>query len=345
MKTGNQKSDMADKTLADLLREIDRTNHQFGAQRSAAAEIVRFFEMEAYAITVEMLHGIDEQFRAFLLRKWKIKSARTYVSHLRRLVREAVALGWTEPLPKWPPEWALVLSALEHTRGQGTLIKYAVGSGITPKTLSDDDLTRLREQIIKAGRTDPYAKEVISAFKAAIREAKLQTAFPLLSLEHAGGGTPLDQLPEGLKANVLHFLAWRMEYSRRDLKQLRPISTNRLWLTISRLYGYRVDVRGLPAVDSLKDLLSEDLVTEYVEWKKKRVDGDPFYAEMRFFYASIKHYPPLKGYDLKWFPEACKLIQHTEQSKKEERKERRQIRFDKLQLIVTKLAMSFNHNL
>ena len=127
MIAGDHDLDTETRTLSDLLSELQRSHRQFGAQGAAAAEISRFFEKPIDAIPIQMLHGIDIQFRTFLLgRGWKIKSARTYVAHLRRLVSEAVLLGWTQPIPEWPAEWALVLSAIERTKGITWIVKDAV---------------------------------------------------------------------------------------------------------------------------------------------------------------------------------------------------------------------------
>ena len=187
---------------------------------------------------------------------------------------------------------------LGHRKNQGItwIVKYAVENRIGPELLSNDDLTRLHDQIIEAGKTPLYAKLVTVAFKSAIRRAGLQSAFPSLSLGLSTYGIPLSEFPTALHADTIRLLDWRQqdraEGRPRTLKKLQPLAAHHLELIISHIYGYSKTVLGLPEVNSLKELLRKDLVENYVRWnRKRRIDGDSFRKKMNFLYASIKHFP------------------------------------------------------
>ena len=317
MNASTYKSGTEPRTVADLLLELQNSDRGFRMQKYAANEIARFFKMQINAIRLEMLQGIDEEFRAYLLGKgWEVKSARGFVSHLRRFVREAVALGWILPTPKWSPEWARVLSVLKRTKGLGSLIKYVVGNRINPEALSNEDLAGFHDEMIAARKTPEYVKEVISSFKDAIRGADLQTEFPCLAFQTFRYGTRLDELPEDLRADLLRLLDLRQlapEDDEKDrpkkLKQLRKISADTLGRTISQIHGYSVDVLGLPEVSSVKELLREDLVIKYIRWNVnvRELDGDAFYARMQLLYANVKHYSQFADINPTWFIEASSI--------------------------------------
>ena len=164
----------------------------------------------------------------------------------------------------------------------------------------------------------------------------------------------MDELPEDLRADLLRLLDLRQlapEDDEKDrpkkLKQLRKISADTLGRTISQIHGYSVDVLGLPEVSSVKELLREDLVIKYIRWNVnvRELDGDAFYARMQLLYANVKHYSQFADINPTWFDRGLKYIPRTDKKTAYKRRERREISFDQLERLVSKLEMRFNHNI
>jgi hypothetical protein len=312
--------------------------------RTSAAHFAEFVGVPPQEIDIAMLVNRKDVFRAYLKeRRYQKNSIRTFVNFTSRLVRKAEEFGWQLPLVLIPECWA-EMHALARIKSCRKIIMYAISLGRTPGKLTDPDLKQFCSSQHELGVGFDRANEWLSYFRRWIRKQGWVERFPSLhSLKILPKyGLPKRAWPEALRKEVDELLRWKQaEFAagRPRKQKISPPTAIRLEGLIERLAGYAVNLEGRrPA--TLADLLREDLVTSFVEWRinERRADGRSLRTALSSLHAAVRHYPKFKSIDVLWFPSLLGTIPVRSESEALERKAVRVLPYTTLKLIPCQIS-------
>jgi hypothetical protein len=300
------------RTIQELLEcvECEPASRQLQSMmRSTANHIAQCFGRPLDAIQVtELAHALP-QLRAFLTeRRFKRNSIRSYLNYVRILLRKAHDFGWVGIDPDVEAAWAPVLGAipsqnwLSKTR---SIVRYAIQRNVKPSAFGESELESWSEWMLKQGRKRSYVRSLSGNFRSFVFRNGFPTA---LNDIYAEGGVvfriAFENLPEPLRSEVTQLLDWKVaEFSRGrpERNRHRPVTAKNFRDLLCRIVGFLERVQR-KRVASLKELLTEDNLRDFVEWSinKRKVKGYYFISWFGMLYSSVRMYPGLKGTDFSW---------------------------------------------
>jgi len=139
-------------------------------------------------------------------------------------------------------------------------------------------------------------------------------------------------MPEPLRTQVRSLLKWKTDrYSkgRPQHGRLRPVSAVQLENWIGRLFGFVRNVAQRTDISSLTYLLTEDIVTSFVEWAiNVRNLSRTSLMKLSLIYAAVRHHPDYKNMDWQWFHELFSTLPDDPESARLERKTSKMLPYD-----------------
>lgn len=328
-------------TLQELLdaiqrREPERT-HLLSMLNSTVAHIEQVLVQRANKIAIRQLLEIKPALQRHLReRGFRRNSVRSYTNYLRILLNKAKSLGWSESSPELEAAWADVRRATSKKTGCSGIVRYAIRHGKAPADFAEADLTAWREAAIRDGRQGGYTTDVKNRFKKAVYDARLAATLPGLAFccrERKYYGIPVSRLPEPLRTEILNLLEWKtapFSLGRPRRAKTRPISAKQLRWVLGHIAGFVIRIKG-GTVNSLKELLSREVVTGFAEWllNQRKVRGRTVYNELGRI-CGLRSYPPLASLDFSWLLKLMAQLPVEDYSDVKERKQRRWVSFDEL---------------
>jgi len=345
-------------TVCDLLAALSGDN-QIRMLRTTAGHISDCLNIPLDQLTIDALVGLAPKFTTYLVgRRHARNSIRSYCNYAGLLLRRARELGWT---PKQPPQaseaWAPITAAVAEIPGARGIPCFATNIGKIPSTLTDDDLNNWRKMMLAQKRGYHYVDRVVRDFRRQLARAGLASNLPQVSNWKPATANryfiPLNDFPPSLRQEVLNLLTWKQApYARGRLpkSRLRPVSARNLESSITRLYGFVVNILPhLPepttkvdpaAIRTLPDLVTPDSVSAFIDWSLnvRKLKGRSVDVKLGVLCAALKEHPRYSGRDFAWLNELIRGIPAEPESQRRERKELKYLPYDVVADIPRRIA-------
>jgi hypothetical protein len=326
-------------TLADLLDAIRKSegdaSHVVKMLSATAAHLAIHLGQPPDKIEIRQLLAVRPGLRLHLKeRGFKRNSIRSYCNYVRIFLQKAEGLGWTECAPPLLSAWQEIRQAVAKTHGCIRIVEYAIRSGKNPESFAEADLDDWGQTAVRDGRTCEYISRVKCRFRRRIFDAGLSSRIPgLLVPVNTGYGIPISQLPPRLRDEIGNLVRWKTaEFApgRPSKAKIRPVTATVLTAWIYRIAGFGLRIKG-QRVSSLEELLSEQSVSEFVEWalNQREVTSRSVKTDLCRL-RGLRAYPALAACDFSWVLKLIAQLPQDCESKGRERKEANRVPFDKV---------------
>jgi excisionase family DNA binding protein len=321
--------------LGDLLRLLPKRPGGGGngaAIHSAAAKFLIFSGSSAEATPIHLLETERERFVDFLKsRHHTPETVRSYTYCINLLLRAARDHGWETPPQILPPDWVAVM-ALTRQKEVQSIIRFAAQCNKGPSTFSEDDLREWCQARIQAGRSLSSCKGNMTLFRSLMSLPVLSHLHPLIQKAPVHYGTPVRKMHEALRREIedlLSYLSDELEFDRPG-EALRKATVDGRRGILERLVGFVENIQGCPRVEALSNVLTKEIITQYIKWatKERGVLGESMFTGFSGIHASISKHPKYVHLDLGWLPAALRKLPRVTQSEIDRRKEKRCISFE-----------------
>jgi len=196
-----------------------------------------------------------------------------HVSYMFKMLRYAHQLGWTcesyERQLECDKAWEPVLVALRgDTEGCCTIVKEAKKQQKVPSLIGEKFLADWRKS--NPGRTSQSTQEVEGRFRSKMRQAGLESLFPLLDLsKRLPGQIAVD--PASMSATVLseidravHLKTGEIVRGRPGKERVKPNTGKQIRCILMELCGHAMVVLGLTII-SLADFFTVEVITNFID--------------------------------------------------------------------------------
>ncbi len=317
---------------------------------TTARHLAAFAGQPLERLPIEALLDIGPEFSLYLAEhRYADNSIRTYCRYAQVLLRTARELGWKPDSQPINDCWKPVLDALAKVPGATKgVVRYAMRQGVSPDEFSEAHLSAWEEWMKRRGRTHLTVRYLKSRFRKVIVDRNLEFLLPRLNCHPHGADYKIstDDMPEPLRTQVRSLLKWKTDKWSKGRPQhgrLRPVSAVQLENWIGRLYGYAHAIAKLPDINSLADLLTEDVVSSFVEWAiNVRNLSRTSLMKLSLIYAAVRHYPHYKSLDWQWFSHLFSTLPEDPESERLERKARRMIPYDVLVAVPDRIRLDMS---
>lgn len=301
----------APQTLLDLLNRLaEKGVPNLPGLRSKASLLAELLQKPAAQIMIDDVNLLRTSLRPQLaLRRLAENSIRTYVNEIGVLLKYAAAMGWV-PDTALPPAWSNVVKRCKEAKCEA-LCRYLARKRKSPKHVTAEDVEAWIAEYVAMGKAWSTARGNASAFWKVLFECGQISALPPLLRE--GFGISLENFPGPLGAEVAELLRWKQAHyvpHRPKRGRLRAESAGNLKRSFSELLGYAVNVRGMTTINSLADLVTPEIIGEYIEWgiNDRKVRGQSLHARLVVIKAALGQHPRYKDLDLSWLHETIESI-------------------------------------
>jgi integrase len=324
-------------SIGDLLHAISSSATRPDSMLITTARHLAAFAGEPLEkLPIETLIDVGPEFSLYLAQhRYADNSIRTYRRYAQLLLRTARELGWqpdSQPINDcWKPVLDVLATVPAATKG---VVRYAVRQRISPTEFSDAHLSAWGEWMKRRGRTHLTARKLKSRFRKVVVDSGLEHLLPRLNCRSHGVDYKIntDDMPEPPRTQVRSLLKWKTDrYSkgRPQHGRLRPVSAVQLENWIGRLLGFARNVAQRTDISSLTDLLTEDIVTSFVEWAiNVRNLSRTSLMKLSLIYAAVRHHPDYKNMDWQWFHELFSTLPDDPESARLERKTSKMLPYD-----------------
>jgi len=324
-------------TVGDLLHAIAGSNTKpDGMLLTTARHLPAFHGKSIDTLPIEVLQDATSAFALYLReRRYKRNSVRTYCHNLRVLLGEARRLGWVPNNQPISDAWRPVWEAVSNTSGvTKDIVRYAISQRISPADFSDRNLAEWREWAKKRGWRHGTGMKMSSRFRKVVIDNGLQPLLPHLNClpSKSRYGIAIEDMPDPLKSEIVALLRWktdRFAKGRPQRARLRAVSAAQLQVTFGQLYGFAAKIAGRTDITSLVQLVTEDVVTSFVEWglNVRRV-SPTVYKKLASLFAAIRHHPRYNKLDWKWFSDLFLSLPEESESDGQRRKSEKMLPYD-----------------
>ncbi len=337
-------------SLQDLLVAIASTTitkPKLGMLRVVANEIASFKGTPLDSVPIEVLSTLGLEFKIHLqMHHPNRNTVRTYFHRAHVLLTTAKEFGLVQLQPALLAEWEPVRRAMTMVGGTLNIIRYAISIERAPRDFSLADLRCWRELMQHQSRSYDYVDKEQSRFRGAMAKCGLTQNLSDVYQYRGRYGTPLSQLPDALRAEIVAVMTWkqaRFARGRRRGSCHRAVSAKKLTEFICRMYGFAAGVQKLPGITSLTDLVTEEIVTGFVAWylNERQRKTHPLRSNLGLLAAAMKQYPAFKGHDFSWLDDLVKNLEEdeTEEEERQQRKSRQAVPYDVLAEVPGKIRL------
>lgn len=301
------------KTLAELLKLLDNSSSsQLPMLRSTSAKIALYLGKPVAEVTLDSIYASREGFRPYLQEnKYKESSIRAYVNYVRILLKEATDRGW-RPLMSISSDWQMVLRLASKAECLA-IAKFLSQKRQTPSDVTAEDTQNWLEYRVQQGIKYACAKIYVNRIWRILVKCGYTANAPKVYRNRERYGVPLSQFPPELKREVLELLRWKCadyEPGRPKDAKIRKVSALRLEHTFRLLYGYVVHIRKEKSIDSLADLLQQQIIDDYVSWfiNERKNEGTPLVTRLSMILAVVSKHADYHSRDWNWFKQIIDSI-------------------------------------
>ena len=294
------------KTVADMI-ELWAANppSEIAMLRTTCARLADYHAVPITELTIDAVDAARQGFRAFLKsRTYEENSIRTYVNHVRLLIKYAIAAGW-EPGKTASPAWGPVLQLAKEQLCLD-LARYLTTIRKHPREVTFEDVDEWMRLTVQRGVKQYTASKKRSSMWRILRNCGFATKLPTYLLREENYGIPIRDFPEDLRKEVTELLEWKQAdyvWERPNDAHHRPPTAKRLAYGIRGLYGYAVRIAGMGQISSLPDLVQRHIIGGFAQWciNTRGVKGQTLQRNLRLLHAAMRQHPTYKGLDLSWF--------------------------------------------
>jgi hypothetical protein len=342
-------------TLQDLFEALKRSDPEesqlIAMLGATVAHIAIHLGEPPNRIAILKLLDIKPGLQAYLREKgFKRNSIRSYTNYLRILLQRARELGWSESSPELAAAWENIYGRMQGSNAGGSraILRYALRNGKGPADFTEADLNQWAEQALSEGRTRGYVRSIKGRFKKCVFDDGLDSELPGLHPPKARliYGVEMSRLPPALGKQIGELLRWktaRFAPKRGARCKQRPISALRLRGFLCGAFGCLTNIKGR-RVQSLQELLSEESVTQYVQWAldERGLLG----STLKTFLATIHGlagYPALNGQDFSWVRSLTAQLPRDPENRTKDRKESRWVSYSVLAQVPEQIRHDARH--
>ena len=303
--------------------------------RSTANKIGQFLGQPWSGIPIEVLTDRRDDFAHYLtVGKYQKNSKRSYLNYVRILVEEARKLGWTPAHTGIPDAWTGVPGVGPKPKHLA-LVRFLVGRGLSPTDVREEDLAAWIKLKVDRGSSFRAGAHETTWLRRTLVRSGIDHKLDCKKARKPNKGIPLRNFPTSLREEVEQLLAWRVRdrvAGRSANSQVRPVTAKTLEGTFCTLLGFAVNVAGRTDIHTIKDLVTEEITSDYIDWllEVREVQSKSIHTALTSLSASLKQHPKYKQFDFKWFKELVDSLPEDDEEEVMSRKERKYLSYDVL---------------
>jgi hypothetical protein len=199
-----------------------------------------------------------------------------HVGMQNKLLSYAASYGWTCESYQRREAWTPIRAALRSSKGgslgcQG-IVTFALRNGWLPSTFCDAAMNAWITWMIKDSHSIRTVESEEWSFRKKLRDADLQRLFPNFSLASKNPDPyylRVDKvtgvLTGALGEELLCIIQWKLHQCPVEFR-IRQSSADRLLEMLRGLCGYAIYVRGICGITTLRQVITEEIITEYITW-------------------------------------------------------------------------------
>ena len=332
-------------SLADLLDIFASAPPKSAAMlRSTCSLLCGFLNAPPNDVSIGALLTIRDGFKLHLeARHYKPNSVRTYLHQLHLILTHAQRLGW-QPAQALTPDW---LPLLKTPLGSDSapLIEFLNRERIPPVMVTEHDIDRWRNDVVKAGHSLNYASRNRRTLWNLLKEHGFVSNLPLQHTRVLRYGTPLADLPDELRHEIQELLTWKLAPYALDRPQdarHRAVTANTLRIVICGIHGFATRIAQLGSFSRLAGLVDRSVIEAFVHWKlnEQRVKPQSIHHDLRLLCAVIRQHPKTKIIETGWLQQLLDGLPIEDRSLLEERKAQAYIDYQSVERIPDALRQS-----
>ena len=331
------------KTVSNLLDSLQQAHPKgFAMLRSTCAILSSYLDKPASELTVQEVFDSKDSLRDFLeSRKYAENSIRTYVNNQRILLQQAQIFGW-KPSNDLSAAWQKVMDCVTSANGR-SLVSYLAKNRNTPQEVIEEDVLDWSSKKVCGGTSIITTRKISGSFWRILKELDLGGDGAKNS--PSCYGIPTDQFPSKMQSEVKELTRWKQANfapGRPKNGQIREVTAHGMDRTFRKLYGYAIKVRGEKEIVCLADLITESIVTGFVEWRinERKVKGQSIITGLASLHAALRHHPAFKTMDISWFDPLMASIPAEPESEMRARKAEKYVDYARLEAIPAKIRES-----
>jgi hypothetical protein len=335
-----KKASKAPRTVSELIEVLSEKNvPRLSALRSKAAILSEMLRKPADEITIDDVHYAKPGLRPYLKsRRLAENSVQAYISEVSCLLKHAVRLGWKQDA-EVPAAWQRVLERCIEAKCDD-LCRYVLRARKSPQLAKQEDLDEWIAERVKLGGTWRTARDKSTKFWKVLLSSGVVKELPA-SLKD-GFGVPLSDFPTALRTEVESLLNWKtasVARGRPKRGKIRQESAGNLKRSFSELYGYATRINGVVGIDSVVQLVTPEIVYQYVDWalNTRKVRGQSIHSRLVIILAVLAHHPQYSKIDTSWFKELVDEIPRDSETELREKQAAKQVPYELVETIATKI--------
>lgn len=323
-------------TLQDLVNRL-RDDPTSGMLRSAANKFAEYKGKPCDEVRIETLDSERADFREFLReRGYSKNSVRSYSNYVNMLVGSASRLGWGPTIAQIPPSWDPIVRETHRTTKQ--LIRHLAKTHHEPSTVQERDLSEWTNMRVKKGLSFASARKMTSELRRVMIESGLNTCLSAKKVARPRYGISLEDIPDQMRCQVQDILRWKQDAfvpGRPAKAHVRGVTAKNLEHALCRLIGFTINVLGKNDVVSLSDVVTEGIVTAYVNWalNTRKLKNGTVRVDLARIIGGLGRHPKYSGLSSSWLPALLECIQEDSEHEVRRRKEEKYLPYEVLQRI------------
>ena len=241
-------------------------------------------------------------------------------------------------------EWDPVVKVLSLGSGATAIANDAIRHKRHRVDFSEADLSVWADAKLAAGRTFIYVMSAQTAFRTAIREAKLQGLFPQLDpvvLKPMEYRLRLQKMAASLRKEINEIVESRRAQAVLGTVSMASATEYEIIEHFENFCGYAVRIREMENVVSLRPLLTEPFVKGYAFWlhSERKCQRTTIVGRLSRMCSALKTSPLFKDCDLTWINDVYRKPRKDPESALKERRRHRYVPFQELALIPERMRL------
>lgn len=289
-------------SLQDLVQHLDG-NKQIKMLQSTVNKLCDFFEVASDAIAIEAMADRKEDFAYYLSQgKYKKNSIKSYLNYVRILLAEAKAAGWVASKPSIPEAWTAIFGSKPR---HFAILRFLSKKATKIEDIGEDDLNSwVKLRVDQGGSYRDGAKEA-SWFRRTLVRKHIRHGLSTKKTRQAHVSVRLVDFPQALREEVEALIRWKTDdrvQGRPSKAQIRPATAHQLEGVITLLYGFAVNVDGTADINSVSQLVNQELTNRFVDWlfQVRGIGTNSVKAYLAPLSGAVGQHPKYKELDLKW---------------------------------------------
>lgn len=296
----------APNTLSDVMVLLEKSPPKsLPMLETTSSHVAGYFGLPFEEITMDRVNEMRGRFRQYLEKSpYTENSVRSYVNYVRVLIRLAGEFGW-RPGQSAPKEWQQVLALAPKSKCTD-VARYLALVKETPGDVTAEDVESWAELRLQQGVSYPVVTNKKGRFWRLLMECNCKERVPASIKRVRSYRIPLGQFPQQLRTEVERLLKWKTaDFSPDRPKggQIRQVTADKIQEKICHIFGFAVKIRGLSEINSLQQLVSKEILSDYVAWciNERDVKGETLNNHLGRLDVAMRQHPSYASLNLSWF--------------------------------------------